>query len=219
MRRSSFEDRPTDYAAVGATQAPDLLQYPPAGFVPYEDSVKIGSGGDRFDKASALLLTWQVQRRAGVRVNEITAGTGDAYRGVRFAEDGTPLGPGSPPTEERYSSDGTPYVASGTSARLSGRIGPYSLRGHVRVVYVHEDDESVAFGLGTVDGHTVSGEESFAIERAPDGSVLFRTRAFIRPAGFFYRLFPFLLVRRRKRISAEYLKSLSPAWAGDVREA
>lgn len=218
MRRSSFEDRPTDYAAVGATQAPDLLQYPPAGFVPYEDSIKIGSGDDRFEKAASLLLTWQVQRRAGVRVSEIIAGTGDTYRGVRFADDGTPIAPGEPQTEERYSADGTPYVSSGTSARLAGRIGAYSLRGHVRVVYVHEDEDSVAFALGTVDGHSVSGEESFAIERTADGSVMFRTRAFIRPAGIFYRFLPFLLSRRRKRIAVEYLKTLSPAWAGDVRE-
>ena len=56
MRRSNFEDQPTDYGAVGATQAPDLLQYPPHGFKPYEDSIKIGSGEERFHAASASLL-------------------------------------------------------------------------------------------------------------------------------------------------------------------
>jgi len=44
MRRSNFEDQPVDYAAVGATQATDLMQYPPQGYLPHEDTIRLGSG-------------------------------------------------------------------------------------------------------------------------------------------------------------------------------
>ncbi|WP_166983724.1 DUF1990 family protein [Paramicrobacterium fandaimingii] len=218
MRRSNFEDKPTDYAAVGATQAADLLQYPPDGYKPYEDTIKIGSGDERFAAASASILSWQVLRLAGITVSDIERGSGDAYQGVRFAEDGTPIRPGADRTEDRFSSDGTPYITSGTTATLSGRVGQYSVRGHVRVVYVIEDPQRVAFAFGTVSGHAISGEESFAIEHRDDDSVWFTVRAFVRPARWFYTVFPFLLMRRRKRLSAQYLRALSPAWANDVRE-
>lgn len=218
MRRSNFEDQPTDYAAVGATQAPDLMQYPPSGYKPYEDSLKIGSGEERFQSASASVLSWQLQRLAGLAVTDIERGSGDQYKGVKFAEDGTPIGRSSEHAEERFAADGTPFVTSGTSAHLAGRIGMYSVRGRVRVVYVDEDPRRVAFAYGTVSGHVVSGEESFAIEHRSDDSVWFTVRAFIRPAGWFYKLFPFLILRRRKRIATQYLRALSPAWASDVRE-
>ncbi|GAB2515991.1 DUF1990 family protein [Paramicrobacterium agarici] len=218
MRRSNFEDQPTDYAAVGATQAADLLQYPPDGYAPYEDSIKIGSGDERFAAASASVLSWEVLRLAGITVSDIERGSGDAYQAVRFAEDGTPLGRGTERTEDRFASDGTPYITSGTTAVLSGRVGSYSVRGHVRVVYVVEDPRRVAFAFGTVSGHSISGEESFAIEHRDDDSVWFTVRAFVRPVGVFYKVFPFLLLRRRKRLSSQYLRALSPAWASDVRE-
>lgn len=218
MRRSNFQDQPTDYAAVGATQAADLMQYPPDGYRPHEESIKIGSGDERFAAASASVLSWEVLRLAGISVTRIERGSGDAYQGVRFAEDGTPIGRGTERTEDRFASDGTPYITSGTTAELTGRVGPYRVRGHIRVVYVVEDPRRVAFAFGTVSGHTISGEESFAIEQRDDDSVWFTVRAFVRGARPFYRMFPFLLMRRRRRLAAQYLRALSPAWARTVRD-
>jgi hypothetical protein len=43
-RRSTFTDQSVTYGAIGATLAPDLLRYPPAGYRPAEDSVRLGSG-------------------------------------------------------------------------------------------------------------------------------------------------------------------------------
>ena len=34
MRRGTFKDETVDYAAVGATQAPDLMRYPPERSMP-----------------------------------------------------------------------------------------------------------------------------------------------------------------------------------------
>ena len=39
-RRSTFTDQSVTYGAIGATLAPDLLRYPPAGYRPAEDSVR-----------------------------------------------------------------------------------------------------------------------------------------------------------------------------------
>ena len=49
MRRGTFRDETVDYAAVGATQAPDLMQYPPEKSIPAEESWRIGSGQARFE--------------------------------------------------------------------------------------------------------------------------------------------------------------------------
>ena len=48
MRRGTFRDETVDYAAVGATQARDLMQYPPERSIPAEESWRIGSGEARF---------------------------------------------------------------------------------------------------------------------------------------------------------------------------
>ena len=44
MRRGTFRDETVDYAAVGATQAADLMHYPPERSIPAEESWRIGSG-------------------------------------------------------------------------------------------------------------------------------------------------------------------------------
>ncbi|MFU8946917.1 DUF1990 family protein [Mycetocola zhadangensis] len=214
MRRSNFEDQPVDYAAVGATQAHDLMQYPPRGFVPYEASIRLGSGTERFEAASTSLLSWAVQRGAGLRVDDIQAGEGDRYGGIRYAEDGSPLEAIHLSTEQRFAADGTPYVASGTRARLHGRIGMFAIEEHIRVVYLVEEPDVVAFAYGTVGGKRVSGEDSFRITRRDDDSVWFEVRSFQRPLGLGYRLLPPLMTLRRKRLTTAYLRALSPLWMG-----
>ena len=56
------------YGAVGATQASDLMTYPPDGFTPAESRARIGHGDQRFETAVVQALTWQIQERSGVRV-------------------------------------------------------------------------------------------------------------------------------------------------------
>lgn len=51
MRRGTFRDETVDYAAVGGTQASDLMQYPPERSIPAEESWRIGSGQARFETA------------------------------------------------------------------------------------------------------------------------------------------------------------------------
>ena len=66
MRRGTFRDDTVDYAAVGATQAPDLMQYPPERSIPAEESWRIGSGEARFHAAErgAAVVDRAARRRA-----------------------------------------------------------------------------------------------------------------------------------------------------------
>ena len=59
---------PVTYAAIGATQADDLLSYPPQGFRPMEVRVRLGHGPERWDFAWVQTLSWGIQRRAGFHV-------------------------------------------------------------------------------------------------------------------------------------------------------
>lgn len=213
MRRSNFEDQPVDYAAVGATQAHDLMQYPPRGFTPFEASIRLGSGEDRFESATASLLGWDILRGAGISVLDVKADSGQRYGGIRYAEDGTALEPIAVSTEQRFAADGTPFVSSGTTARLRGHVRSFRMDERVRVVYVVEEPTVVAFAYGTVGAHRVSGEESFRVERREDDSVWFEVRSFSRPVSLAYRLFPPLVKMRRKRFTTAYLRSLSPLWS------
>jgi uncharacterized protein (UPF0548 family) len=68
---SELWEQPVSYAAVGATQAADLLQYPPVGFRPIVKRVRIGHGPLRWSFASQAVLSWGVQRRSGLRVETV----------------------------------------------------------------------------------------------------------------------------------------------------
>lgn len=59
------------YAAVGATQAPDLLSYPPRGFRPVEQRYRIGHGDARFEHSCSMLLSWGVQEGSGMTVERV----------------------------------------------------------------------------------------------------------------------------------------------------
>lgn len=213
MRRSNFEDQPVDYAAVGATQAADLMQYPPQGYAPYEDSIRLGSGRERFDAACASILTWGVQRGAGLTVSDIRTGGGGDYAGIQFDDEGNAIAPNHRVTEQRFAEDGTAYIDSGTSATLHGSIGRVSVETKIRVVYLVELPDRVSFAYGTVKNAAFSGEESFTVEIREDDSVWFSTRSFYRPVATRYRMFPGLAERRRKAMATAFLRALSPAWA------
>ena len=78
-RRSTFTDQSVTYGAIGATLAPDLLRYPPAGYRPAEDTVRLGSGADRFERAAEALMTWGIQRGVGFDVVDEPDRIGFAY--------------------------------------------------------------------------------------------------------------------------------------------
>lgn len=165
MRRASFEDEAVDYAAVGATQARDLMQYPPDGYTPSQDEFRLGSGDERFALASAALLTWGLQRACGIEVTDVHPGTGVQYGGIAFDADGTAVEPIEAHAEQRFAEDGTPFITAGTTVTLSGTANGEPVNGPHRVIYVVEEPTYVSLALGTMEGDPESGEQAFTIEQ------------------------------------------------------
>ncbi|MEO6826265.1 MAG: DUF1990 domain-containing protein [Microbacteriaceae bacterium] len=212
MRRSSFVDRPVTYAAVGGTQAPDLLTYPPRGYRPAEREARLGSGPERFQVASAALMTWGVQRGSGIQVTDQHVGTGVQYLGINYNQDGSPAAlQEHRDAEDVFGEDGTPYITNGMTAVLRVPYGPMTFSVPVRVVYLLDEPNRVGFAYGTLLGHPLSGEESFVVELREDNSVWLTLRSLSRPSTVPYRLVTPLLRLQQGRLTTRYLRALLPA--------
>ncbi len=214
MRRGTFRDETVDYAAVGATHAPDLMQYPPERSIPAESAWRLGSGEDRFRTAGEALLSWTAQRAAGLSVEDVRPAAGPTYAGVSFDAEGNPIAPNKTEVEQRFDAEGTPLVGPGMTLQLRGRVGGMRADAELRVISVTEEPRRVGFVLGTVGGSVVSGEELFAIDWNEDNDEVWLTvRAFDAPASLVYRVVPGLIKRRRKELFNRYLRAISPLYA------
>ncbi|GAA3584619.1 hypothetical protein GCM10022198_04870 [Klugiella xanthotipulae] len=169
-RRSTHDELPISYGAIGATREATLMKYPPVGSTPSEDAVKLGSGHERFRIASSHLMTWGAQRGAGFEVRDVRAGTGNHYRGVRFDEDGHPLV--VPKRDEQlFSAEGIPYITPGIEATLAPHKSLGGDPREVRVIYVVEEPLRIGFAYGTVDENGPVGEELYLVEQREDDTV------------------------------------------------
>ncbi|WP_309066418.1 DUF1990 family protein [Microbacterium sp.] len=216
MRRGTFREGTVDYAAVGATHAPDLMQYPPERSIPAEESWRIGSGEERFHTAGEALLSWTAQRAAGLELIDVRPASGAGYSGVSFDAEGAPIAPNRTTVEQRYDGEGTPFVAPGMTLKVRGRVAGMRADAELRVISVTEERRRIGFVLGTVGGSVVSGEESFDVEwREDTDEVWFTVRAFDAPVSVLYRI-PWLVKRRRRELFARYLRAISPLYATPV---
>ena len=205
-----------DYAAVGATHAPDLMQYPPENSIPAEESWRIGSGEDRFRSAGDALLSWTAQRAAGLQLSDVRPASGDTYTGVSFDAEGAPIAPNRNQVEQRYDAEGTPFVAPGMTLKVRGRVKGMRADAELRVISVTEERRRIGFVLGTVGGSVVRGEESFDIDWRDDtDEVWFTVRAFDAPAAMLYHL-PGMVKRRRRELLSRYLRAISPLYATPI---
>jgi len=206
--------RPVSYGAVGATQAPDLLQYPPAGYRPLERRARIGHGRERFRWASTAILTWGVQRGSGFRVEtQHTPGYVSelTYTPVFFDPSGAPLTPShtSLDGETVYAPDGTALIAPGDTAMLRIRFLLARVKAPARVVYVIDEPTRRGFAYGTLPGHPEDGEEAFVVEIADDDSVWIVIRAFSRPARWYWWLVYPVLRMTQEFYTRRYLRALA----------
>lgn len=213
MRRGTFRDETVDYAAVGATQAPDLMQYPPERSIPAEESIRIGSGDARFASAGEALLSWAPLRGAGLKLGDIRPASGPMYSGVSFDAEGHPVAPARAEADQRFDADGTPFASPGTTLRVKGRVAGFRADAELRVIFVIEEPRRVGVALGTVGESVVSGEELFLLEWRENDEVWFSVRAFDAPASFLYRLLPGFVRRRRRALNTRYLQAISPMYA------
>jgi uncharacterized protein (UPF0548 family) len=217
MTRSELWERPVSYAAVGATQTADLMQYPPAGFRPLERRVRIGHGSDRWEYAWTQLFTWGVQRLSGMRV-ELTDTPGEVteltYTPVGFDANGTPVQPATVDSagDALFGPDGTPFLRPGDTANLVVPFGPFHIGSPVRIVYVVDTPNRKGFGYGTLAGHPESGEEAWMLDQSDDGSVWLTIRAFSRPSTTaWWMVYPMLRV-----VQSVYTRRYELALAGPL---
>ncbi|QWS35122.1 DUF1990 domain-containing protein [Curtobacterium sp. L6-1] len=188
------------------------MTYPPEGFTPAESRARIGHGDQRFETAVMQALTWQIQERSGMGVHVEDTPEDDEvrYNPVTFDENGVPVVPASigTPRVERTTPDGTPLLTAGTTATLTMHAFGQTVQAPVRVVAIIDERDRKGFAYGTLEGHPLSGEESFVVERTPDGSVWLQVRQFSQPASRKWR-FVAPLLRRQQRVMAEkYLAAL-----------
>lgn len=202
---------PVTYAAIGLTQADDLLQYPPRGYRAIDRVTRIGHGEARFDYASVAALTWGIQRNSGFRVIQTDSPphvTEATYVPVTFDDTGEPMPPavGEAGDEVVYGEDGTPIIVAGDTALLRLPIG---IKLPVRVIYVVNEPKKVGFAYGTLRGHPENGEEAWMVEHRDDDSVWMTVRAFSRPANLFWWCgYPILRIVQEV-YTKRYLRSLA----------
>lgn len=210
---SELWEQRVSYGAVGASQARDLMEYPPEGYRPIERRVRIGHGAARFQYAWITALSWGIQRNSGFSVELVDSPhevTGSRYVPVNFDAAGLPLTPAfAGNAETTFGPDGLPLLTPGDTALLTLPVGPFHITAPVRVVYVVDEPQRKGFAYGTLAGHPENGEEAFMIEMREDDSVWLQIRAFSRPANrWWWMAYPALRIGQ-EIITRRYERALA----------
>lgn len=210
-RRSTHVDLSTSYASVGASQAEDLLKFPPAGCTPFQHEVLLGSAEDRFVAASTTLMTWGAQRGAGVTVETVSTAGAPVYTGMIFSETGVPSMPDH--DEQQFAPDGTPYLSAGSVVSFSTERSPEP--SEMRVVSTIDEPRRVGFIIGTTATTGIIGEQLFTVEFRKDDTVWGVARGFftVEQTGVL-GIKGKTMLRAAISQAREQLQSLTPAGLG-----
>jgi len=169
-----------NYEGIGTTET-GLLPEGSGGVVIH---AYLGDGEAAYRRAVQGLLTWQLQKRAGLRVR---AESDVVLPGTRVVS-GFGVGP--------FRID-APCEVVWVRRPVPGG-GP----------------QSAGFGYGTLPGHPVRGEESFEISLDEEGLVLIKVTAFGVPANWFYAAGSAVTARARRLVTSRYLRSAQELAAG-----
>lgn len=213
QRRSTFSgDRAVSYGSVGATQAADVLIFPPAGFRSTQDEFRLGSGLERFESASAALMTWGVPRGSHLELVSVNEAQSEGYKGLLFNEFGVPVPPSSDALDQLFAPDGTPYLSAGTTVELAKIWSPLVNNSSFRVIYVVREERRMGYALGSLDYTPVIGEEFFSVEWRDDDSVwsVVRTVTAIAEGRKYFYLSPLIRIRQWLQ-RRQYVRSLLPS--------
>lgn len=148
------------------------------GFRSSEVSTCLGSDPSTWDFASTEILRWGVKTRSGFAVRQ---------------DEGTPS---------------AEVVTPGQRYWLIARVGCLRIYEPVQVVAVVDEPDRKGFAYATLDGHPVSGEEAFIVERRDGGSVWFTNRSFTAPPPDKWRPFYPAALLAQPFYRRRYLKSL-----------
>ncbi|WP_211880150.1 DUF1990 family protein [Pseudarthrobacter albicanus] len=162
-----------NYEGIGSTQHGP----PPAEVECLVTHAYLGHGIAAYRRAVQGLLTWQLQKRSGLRVR---AESDVVVPGARVVS-GFGVGP--------FRIDAPCEVV------------------WVRRPVAGDGPQSAGFGYGTLPGHPVRGEEAFEISIDRQGRVLIEIRAFGVPSSWFYAAGGALTRRARSLVTSRYIRS------------
>jgi uncharacterized protein (UPF0548 family) len=211
-RRKTFSDTAVTYAAVGSTQAADVMVFPPAGFGSSHLEFRLGSGQDRFETASTALMTWGIPRGAGLDIVQVSEAAEQGYSGILFTEFGVPIAPEQSEADAVYAPDGSAYISAGDRIEVEGIFWPSRATSTYRVIYVIREERRIGYAWGTLDASPVVGEEFFGVEWREDDGVYSVVRSVSRVSLGRWSTIMSPLVRLRQWITRrQYVRSLLPA--------
>ncbi|WP_237762448.1 DUF1990 family protein [Arthrobacter sp. ERGS1:01] len=160
----------------------------PDGFDHVDTQIRVGSGDAAFTALAEGILTWQIQRRAGLRVSA-------PPRAVPGARITSGFGVGNlrlpVPCEVVWA------LEPGRAVRTDGA-----------------EVELAGFGYGTLPGHPALGEEAFLAMKTGDGGVYFRILAFSKPSGLLFALGAPVTKLTQRNVTRSYLQAARSLVAG-----
>lgn len=158
--------RRLDYPSLGLTrlavQKPADAAAWPKGFDHVDKTILVGHGAEAFAALADGIMTWQIQRRAGLQVTAPPR----AVVGARVV-----------------SGFGVGRLRLPVPCEVVWVLEPQAMTGPDGA-----EATMAGFGYGTLPGHPALGEEAFIAMQTSDGGVHFRLLAFSKPAGFIYTL-------------------------------
>ena len=211
-RRSNFNAVSVSYGSVGASLAPDLLRYPPAGFWVGENSARLGTGRARFESARDQMWQWAIHLNSGLEITDVVPGSEGGYRGLNQRDDRDDIDP----NEVLFTAQGYAYVNPGATISQRYQVWRWTFELPARVVLVIDEDDRAGYALGSLPGHPFDGEQAFLLEIRDDESVWMTVRQLGKPADSRLRALAPLFRWQQFQLTKKFLKSLHPTAAAEA---
>jgi len=161
-----------NYPGVGSTENGDA----PEGFARVLEEVHLGTAMELYLRVARGILSWELQRRAGLRVRA----------------DSPAVVPGA-------------RVVSGFGVGPLRLDAPCEVV-WVREPAAAQMPQSAGFGYGALPGHPARGEESFEVVIDARGEVFLRIRAFSNPANWFYATGGLVTRAAQRYVTSRYIE-------------
>ena len=170
-----------NYPVIGSTQD----GVPPEGFPCLVTQTYLGEGSETYHAVARGILTWELQRRSGLRVRSESDAVVPGARVVS----GFGVGPFriNAPCEVVWVRQPAPGA------------GP----------------QSAGFGYGTLPGHPARGEEAFEVMIDAQGAVFLKITAFSRPSNWFYAAGGLLTRAAQRHVTSRYIEGARQLATGE----
>ena len=170
-----------NYPGIGSTQE----GAPPEGFPCLVTQEYLGEGAGTYHTVARGILTWELQRRSGLRIRTESDAVVPGARVVS----GFGVGPFriNAPCEVVWVRQPAPGA------------GP----------------QSAGFGYGTLPGHPARGEEAFEVMLDAQGAVFLKITAFSRPSNWFYAAGGLLTRAAQRHVTSRYIEGARQLATGE----